>query len=105
LPATAPGTDKPLAPIENRRVRAVPSNHLGGVRLDLMAARLAPHDQPYLPFAALSSAIGGPGGDFNELRDLMPLDCRSISLRVPSATRLFQKLSGQVIDCRCLPEP
>ena len=41
LPATAPGTDEPLAPIENRRVRAVSSNHLGGVRLDLVAARFA----------------------------------------------------------------
>jgi hypothetical protein len=48
LPATAPGTDKPVAPIENRRFRAVSSNHLVGIGLDLVAACLAPHDQPHL---------------------------------------------------------
>src|SRR6516165_443740 len=44
LPATALGTDKPLPPIENRRVRAVSSSHRSGFGLDLAAARLAPHD-------------------------------------------------------------
>jgi hypothetical protein len=48
LPAAAPGTDKPVAPNENGRVRAISSSHLGRVRLDLVAARLAPHDQPHL---------------------------------------------------------
>jgi len=48
LPTTALGTDKPIAPIQNRRVRAVSSSHLVGVRLNLVAARLAPHDQPHL---------------------------------------------------------
>jgi hypothetical protein len=41
LPAAALKTHQPLAPIKNRRVRAVSSSHLGGVRLDLMAARNA----------------------------------------------------------------
>jgi hypothetical protein len=48
LPATALGTDKPVAPIENRRVRAISSSDLGSVRLDPVATRLAPHDQPHL---------------------------------------------------------
>jgi len=46
LPATTIGTDKPLTPIENRRVRTVWSSHLGRVRLNLVAARLAPNDEP-----------------------------------------------------------
>jgi len=36
LAATALGTDEPLAPVENRSVRAVSGSHLGGVRLDLI---------------------------------------------------------------------
>jgi hypothetical protein len=47
LPATAPGTDKPLAPIGNGGPGAISLCHLGGVGLDLVAARLAPHDQPH----------------------------------------------------------
>jgi hypothetical protein len=46
LSASASGTNEPLAPIEHGRVRTVSGNHLDGVRLDLVAARLAPHDQP-----------------------------------------------------------
>ena len=46
LPAAAPGTDKPVAPKENGRVRAISSSHLGRVRLNLVAARLAPNDEP-----------------------------------------------------------
>jgi len=32
LPATAPGTDKPLAPLENRHIRAVSSSRQGRAR-------------------------------------------------------------------------
>jgi hypothetical protein len=42
----AAGADPPLAPIEHGRFVAIPSSHLGGAGLDLMAAILAPNDQP-----------------------------------------------------------
>ena len=45
--ATALRTYQPLALIESRRVRAVSSNHLGGVGVDLVPACLAPYDQPH----------------------------------------------------------
>jgi hypothetical protein len=41
----APGTDEPSSPLGNRRLRAVSSRHFGGIRLSLIAASLAPHDQ------------------------------------------------------------
>ena len=44
LLSAAPGTDKPVAPIENWRVRAVSSSHLGRIRPDPVTRRLAPHD-------------------------------------------------------------
>jgi hypothetical protein len=43
--AAAAGTDQPLAPINNRRVSTVPSSHLRGIGLDLMAAIVAPDDE------------------------------------------------------------
>jgi hypothetical protein len=43
--AAALRTHQPLAPIEHERFGAVPSSHLGGVRLDLMAASLVPDYQ------------------------------------------------------------
>jgi hypothetical protein len=43
-PAAALGADKPLAPIENRRIRAISSSRLGRVGLDLVAAIAAPYD-------------------------------------------------------------
>ena len=46
--ATALRTYQPLALIESRRVRAVSSNHLDGVGLDLVVATLAPHDEPHV---------------------------------------------------------
>jgi hypothetical protein len=44
--AAAFGTDQPLTPIEHGHFGAVPLGHLGRVGLDLMAAILAPNDQP-----------------------------------------------------------
>jgi hypothetical protein len=41
LPSAAFGADQLLAPIEHWRFGAVPSSHLNGIRLDLMAARSA----------------------------------------------------------------
>jgi hypothetical protein len=46
LMAAAFGADEPGAPIEHRRFGAVPLGHLGGIGLDLVAAILAPNDQP-----------------------------------------------------------
>jgi hypothetical protein len=46
LTAAALGADQPLSPIGHRRCRAVPLGHLGGVGLNLVAAILAPDDQP-----------------------------------------------------------
>jgi hypothetical protein len=48
LPSAALGADQLLAPIEDAGIGAVPSSHLCRVRLDLMLARLAPHDKPDL---------------------------------------------------------
>src|SRR6516164_4496071 len=48
LPATAPGTNQPLTPVEHGSVSAIASSHLGGVGLDLMPAFLAPDDQANL---------------------------------------------------------
>jgi hypothetical protein len=60
LSAAAAGTDQPLAPIENGGFGAVPSSHLGRIRLNLMLAFLAPHDQPDLGRGGNPSVIGGP---------------------------------------------
>jgi hypothetical protein len=46
--APTTGTDQPLMPIENRHLWAVPPRHFGRVRLYLMAARLAPYDEPHV---------------------------------------------------------
>jgi len=46
LTAAALGADQPLSPIGHRRFGAVLLGHLGGIGLDLMAAILAPNDQP-----------------------------------------------------------
>ena len=46
LPAAALGTDQPLTPIENRFLRTISISYLSRIRLDLVAARLAPHDEP-----------------------------------------------------------
>jgi hypothetical protein len=45
LAAAALGTDKPLSPIGNGGLGAVALGHFGGGWLDLVAARLAPHNQ------------------------------------------------------------
>jgi hypothetical protein len=61
LPSAAFRTDKPLAPIEDTGVGAVPSSHLGGIGLNLVAAILVPDDQPQtVAAAAFPSVIGGP---------------------------------------------
>jgi hypothetical protein len=59
-PATALGTDEPPTPIEHGRVRAVSSNHLDGVGLDLWPHVLHHTINPTFAFAALPSVIGGP---------------------------------------------
>ena len=48
ITTAAAGTHQPLAPIEDAGVGTVLSSHLGRIRLDLMLARLAPHDKPDL---------------------------------------------------------
>jgi hypothetical protein len=46
--ATALAAHEPLAPIRHCRLDTVSLGHLGWVRLDLMAAILAPHDEPQM---------------------------------------------------------
>ena len=41
----ATGTDEPLTPIGNRRLGAVSARHFGRIKLNLMAAIPAPHDE------------------------------------------------------------
>jgi hypothetical protein len=72
LPAAAPGTHKPVAPIENRRVRAVSNSHFSGVRLDLMAACLPPHDQPHLGIHCIAECHRRAERRFHEPRTLIP---------------------------------
>jgi hypothetical protein len=64
LPAAAMGIDEPLGPIEHGRFGAVSSSHLGGIGLDRMLARLAPHDQPDAGDGGVARAFGGPRSDF-----------------------------------------
>ena len=66
-PATALGTDEPPTPIEHGRVRAVSSSHLDGVGRDLVAARLAPHDQPHLRVLRVAECHRRADGDFTSL--------------------------------------
>src|SRR5580704_2863292 len=44
IPAAAPGTDEPIAPIQHRDAGAVALSELGRVGLDLVPAGLAPND-------------------------------------------------------------
>jgi hypothetical protein len=44
--APAMRAHKPIAPIENAGPGAILPGHLGGVGLDLVAARLTAHDEP-----------------------------------------------------------
>jgi hypothetical protein len=46
LAAAAAGTDELLAAVEHGRLGSVPSSHLGGMWLDLMAAIATPDDDP-----------------------------------------------------------
>src|SRR5215813_8394388 len=47
LPAAATGTHQSLSPIEHGHSGAVSGSHLGGIRLDLAIAFLAPDDQAH----------------------------------------------------------
>ena len=60
LPSAALRTDEPLAPIEDTGAGAIPSSHLGGVWLDLMLARLAPHDKPHTGRGGLAGRAPAP---------------------------------------------
>ena len=44
--AAASGADEPLSPLGNGGLGPVLFGRLGGIGLDLVTARLAPHDQP-----------------------------------------------------------
>jgi hypothetical protein len=55
-------THKPLAPLEDGNLGTVPLGLLGRIRLDLMLARLAPHDEGGrrpLPMRVVDAVIGG----------------------------------------------
>ena len=44
--AAAPGAEEAIAPSEDRDISAVPLGHLDRIRLDRMAAYVAPDNQP-----------------------------------------------------------
>ena len=60
LTAAAFGADQPLAPIGHGRLGAVPSSHLGGIGLDLMAAIAAPNDETNAGRGRASERSGRP---------------------------------------------
>jgi hypothetical protein len=64
--AAAGRADEPLAPLRNRHVGAILLRHLGGVGLDLMAARLAPHDQPHAGRSRVAERHRRPGSRFHQ---------------------------------------
>jgi hypothetical protein len=61
LSASAAGADEPLTPIGHGHFGTVPLGHVGRVGLDLMAAILAPNDQPDAGGGSVPSVIGEPG--------------------------------------------
>jgi hypothetical protein len=60
LTAAALGADQPLAPIGHRRFGAVSLGHFGGVGLNLVAAILAPYDQPDAGGGSVALLISRP---------------------------------------------
>jgi len=59
--ATAPGADEPLSPLGNGGLGPVLLGQLGGIGLDLVTARLAPHDQPHASRGGIAERHRWPG--------------------------------------------
>ena len=91
LPSAAAGTDKPLAPIQNAGVGAVPSSHLCRVRLDLMLARLAPHDKPDLGSGSATERHRRAGFGFHFASGLIGRRLTSWRRTVPSPQCSFDR--------------
>jgi hypothetical protein len=69
FPAATLGADQPLAPIDDGCIGPVPLDELGGVRLDLVLAAAAPHDQPQLGFRRIAERHRRAGFGFHRLRE------------------------------------
>jgi hypothetical protein len=77
LPAAASGTDQPTAPTDNRRFGTVLSSHIRGIGFDLMAAIVAPHDQPHVSRSGIAERHRRGGTRFHRLQIIlrgMPLE-------------------------------
>ena len=70
LPAAR--AQEPISPIENAGSGAITPGHMGRVGLDLVAARLAPHDQPHLGVRCVAKCHRRAGRRFHEPRSLIP---------------------------------
>src|SRR4051794_11673109 len=62
VPAAAARAHEPLLPVEKRQVGTVASDLFGQVGLDLMGARLAPHDQGQMGIKGGAERRRGPEG-------------------------------------------
>ena len=69
--APAARTHEPIAPIENAGAGAILPGHLGGVGLDLVAARLTPHDESHASRSRVAERHRRPGLRFHESRVLI----------------------------------
>jgi hypothetical protein len=63
--AAAPGAYEPLAPFENAGRGAISLGHLGSIRLDLVAAIAAPHDQAHASRSRVSERHRRAGARFH----------------------------------------
>ena len=66
--ASADGTDEAIGPIGNGTLGAVSSGHFDGIRLNVMATRLAPHDQANMGSRGISERHCGAGIGFHRRR-------------------------------------
>jgi hypothetical protein len=97
LPSATAGTDKLLAPIEDAGVGAVPSSHLCRVGLDLMLARLAPHDKPDLGSGSGTERHRGAGLGFHIGAVACQLEC------IMAHRRARRQRGGRGSAARCTP--
>jgi hypothetical protein len=63
-----PGTDQPIAPLEQGHLGAIPLGHLGRIRLHLVLARLAPDDEPHAGRGAAAECRGRARFEFHPRR-------------------------------------
>jgi hypothetical protein len=70
--APAARAHEPIAPIENAGPGAISPGHVGGVGLDLVVARLTPHDESDVCRSRVAERHQWAGLRFHELRALIP---------------------------------